>query len=67
MEEIRESPYEPGLYFVPPEPGTTQQSIGTQQWKVGACRRVSWEGEGSACVLEAARERTSEPACHQKR
>ena len=32
---IRASPYEPGLYFVSPEPGTTRQSIGTTEWKVG--------------------------------
>jgi hypothetical protein len=31
---IRKSPYEPGLYFVDPEPGTTLQSIGQQQWQV---------------------------------
>lgn len=31
---IRESPYEVGLYFVDPEPGTTLQSIGSQQWQV---------------------------------
>ena len=31
---IRASPYEPGLYFVSPEPGTTLQSIGTSEWKV---------------------------------
>ena len=32
---IRESAHEPGLYFVQPEPGTTLQSIGTTEWKVG--------------------------------
>lgn len=32
-EAIRASPYEPGLYFVEPEPGTTRQSIGSQQWQ----------------------------------
>lgn len=32
---IRKSPYEPGLYFVDPEPGTTLQSIGQQQWQLG--------------------------------
>ena len=31
---IRASPYEKGLYFVSPEPGTTLQSIGTTEWKV---------------------------------
>jgi hypothetical protein len=31
---IRASPYEAGLYFVSPEPGTTLQSIGTTEWKV---------------------------------
>lgn len=31
---IRASPYESGLYFVSPEPGTTLQSIGTTEWKV---------------------------------
>ncbi|KAL4514063.1 hypothetical protein Ndes2526A_g09121 [Nannochloris sp. 'desiccata'] len=32
---ILASPYESGLYFVSPEPGTTLQSIGTTEWKVG--------------------------------
>ena len=33
---IRQSPYEPGLYFVEPQPGTTLQSIGMTEWKVRA-------------------------------
>ena len=32
---MRKSPYEKGLYFVDPEPGSTQQSIGSTEWKVG--------------------------------
>lgn len=32
--QIRQSPYEEGLYFVDPEPGTTLQSIGATEWKV---------------------------------
>ena len=32
---MRESPYEPGLWFVEPEPGSTRQSIGSTQWQCG--------------------------------
>ncbi|KAI8100499.1 hypothetical protein M9435_006983 [Picochlorum sp. BPE23] len=36
MSSIRKSPYEEGLYFVDPEPGSTMQSIGSMEWKVGS-------------------------------
>jgi len=32
---MKKSPYEKGLYFVDPEPGSTLQSIGTTEWNVG--------------------------------
>lgn len=38
---IRASATEPGLYFVDPEPGTTLQSIGSQQWQVWG---AGWRG-----------------------
>eukprot|EP00887_Chlorella_sp_A99_P000345 scaffold13.g345.t1 len=53
-EGIRESSYEPGVWFVPPEPGTTQQSIGSQQWKVGnryTLKKVLGYGSFSAVCL----------------
>lgn len=33
---IRPSPYQVGLYFVSPQPGTTLQSIGMTEWQVGS-------------------------------
>jgi mitogen-activated protein kinase 1/3 len=33
---IRRSPYQAGLYFVSPQPGTTLQSIGMTEWQVGS-------------------------------
>eukprot|EP00890_Picochlorum_soloecismus_P002294 jgi/Picsp_1/3065/NSC_01287-R1_mitogen-activated protein len=52
---IRKSPYEEGLYFVDPEPGSTMQSIGTTEWKVGTRYRLEKVlGYGSfSCVVLA--------------
>lgn len=33
---IQASPYQAGLYFVSPQPGTTLQSIGMTEWQVGS-------------------------------
>ncbi|KDD74533.1 protein kinase, partial [Helicosporidium sp. ATCC 50920] len=69
MEEpIRESPYEPGVYFVAAEPGTTKQSIGSQQWKVGRrydLRRVV--GYGSFSAVCQAQDRDSGESVAVKR
>ncbi|KAL6782484.1 hypothetical protein ACKKBG_A06950 [Auxenochlorella protothecoides x Auxenochlorella symbiontica] len=61
-ESIRASPYEPGLYFVSPEPGTTLQSIGSQQWQVGTRYRLEKVlGYGSfSCVCLATDTQTGE-------
>lgn len=48
---IRKSPYEPGLYFVSPEPGTTLQDHSTQ-WQV---RRNRCFGATQAPVAPLAR------------
>lgn len=59
---IRKSPYEEGLYFVDPEPGSTMQSIGTMEWKVGTRYRLEKVlGYGSfSCVVLAVDTETNE-------
>ena len=54
MAGVRESPYEPGLWFVEPEPGSTRQSIGSTQWQCGpryALHRVLGYGSFSTVCL----------------